>query len=195
MRKILVLLAHPKYEHSHVNLQLTKAISGLDNVEIRDLYQLYPDFDIDVQAEQEVLLLSDVIVWQHPLYWYSCPPLMKQWIDLVLEFGWAYGPGGIYLKNKLVLSSITSGGTDAAYSKEGRHGHTLEEFLLPLLQTAKLCNMRYLPPFHVGGTHRIQKDELLEAAAQYRNTILFLRDSPEIPAELGDWKTLTTYGR
>lgn len=120
---------------------------------------------------------------------------MKQWIDLVLEFGWAYGPGGIYLKNKLVLSSITSGGADADYRKEGRHGHSLQEFLLPLLQTAKLCNMRYLLPFHVGGMHRIQAEELREAAALYHNILLFLRDSPEITAEQGDWKTLTTYGR
>ena len=101
MRKILILLAHPKYEHSDVNHDLIEAVKNLEMVTVRDLYELYPDFNIDVQLEQEVLFEHEVVIWHHPIYWYSCPPLLKQWIDLVLEFGWAYGSGGIFLKDKL----------------------------------------------------------------------------------------------
>lgn len=180
MRKILVLFAHPKYEHSDANQTLINSIRNLENVQIRDLYELYPDFNINVQEEQEALFEHEVIIWQHPLYWYSCPPLLKQWIDLVLEYGWAYGPGGIFLKNKYVFNAITSGGAKEVYSNEGRNRYSIEEFLRPFEQTAYLCNMRYLPYFQLGGTHRISDSELQGVAGVYRNLILDLRDSEEI---------------
>lgn len=180
MRNILILFAHPKYEHSDANHALINSIKELENVHIRDLYELYPDFNISVQEEQEALFEHDVIIWQHPLYWYSCPPLLKQWIDLVLEYGWAYGPGGIFLKNKFILNAITSGGNSEVYSHEGKNRFTIAEFLRPFEQTAYLCNMRYLPYFHLGGTHRVSETELKEHALAYQNLILELRDSEEI---------------
>lgn len=180
MRKILILFAHPKYEQSDVNQALIREIRGLENVTIRDLYELYPDFSIDVQQEQELLFEHEVVVWHHPIYWYSCPPLLKQWIDLVLEYGWAYGQGGIYLKNKYIFNAITSGGSKEVYQHNGRNRYTMEEFLRPFEQTAYLCNMRYLPPFHVGGTHKITEDELNKQKLAYKDLILTLRDSPEI---------------
>lgn len=180
MRKVLIIFAHPKFEHSDVNFQLINAVKDLENVTIRDLYELYPDFNINIQEEQEILFEHEVVIFQHPFYWYSCPPLLKQWIDLVLEFGWAYGPGGVYLKNKYLLNAITSGGSQEVYSHEGRNRFTLEEFLRPFEQTAYLCWMRYLPPFHIGGTHQIQVDELQRKARAYKELVLQLRDEKEI---------------
>lgn len=180
MRKILILFAHPKYEHSDVNQALLEKVRPLENVIIRDLYELYPDFNINVQEEQELLFEYEVVVWHHPIYWYSCPPILKQWIDLVLEFGWAYGPGGIYLKNKYVLNAVTSGGSQEVYAHEGRNRFTMEEFLRPFEQTAYLCNMRYLPHFQVGGTHRITEDQLFQKTEEYKNLILRLRDEETI---------------
>lgn len=181
MRKILVLFAHPKYEHSDVNYSLIRAIEGLEHVQIRDLYELYPDFGINVQVEQEILFEHEVVIWHHPIYWYSCPPLLKQWIDLVLEFGWAYGPGGIFLKNKYVMNAVTSGGSTEVYTHEGRNRFTMEEFLRPFEATAYLCHMRYLAPFHVGGTHRITEKELSEKTREYQDLLITLRDSDPIP--------------
>lgn len=181
MRKILVLFAHPKFEHSDVNQVLLETIRGLENVTIRDLYELYPDFQINVQAEQELLFEHEVVVWHHPIYWYSCPPILKQWIDLVLEYGWAYGPGGIFLRNKYILNAVTSGGSEIIYSAEGKNRYTLDEFLRPFEQTAYLCDMRYLPHFHIGGTHRISQEDLDLKAKEYRDLVLTLRDSLEIP--------------
>lgn len=180
MRKVLVLFAHPKFEHSKVNQALIQAISGLENIEIRDLYELYPDFNISIQAEQEALFEAEVIIWHHPIYWYSCPPLMKQWIDLVLEFAWAYGPGGIYLKGKYVINTITSGGSQEAYQIEGRNNYKIEDFLRPFEQTARLCNMVYLPPFHVAGTHKITDTELSQKAKSYKELLLGFRDQTDL---------------
>ncbi|MDN3689953.1 NAD(P)H-dependent oxidoreductase [Cyclobacterium jeungdonense] len=164
MKNILVVMAHPKFEHSRIIKGMVNEIQEMPNVTIRDLYELYPDFNVKVQPEQEFLLLADLLIWMHPVYWYSAPALLKQWIDLVLEFNWAYGPRGNYLKGKLVFSAISTGGTDAAYTTNGKHGHDLADFLLPFRQTAALCGMKYLPPFHIGGTHEIEPQKIKQEA-------------------------------
>jgi glutathione-regulated potassium-efflux system ancillary protein KefG len=108
-----------------------------------------------------------MIIWQHPFYWYSCPPLLKQWIDLVLEFQWAYGPGGNALEGKLIFNVVTTGGAAEAYQHEGRNRFTIREYLHPFDQTALLCKMIYLPPFVVQGTHRLSHEKLEQHADLY----------------------------
>ena len=88
--KILVLFAHPYPHMSRVNRAMAEAVRDLPHVTVRDLYEIYPDFYIDVKREQALLTTHDVIVMQHPVYWYSCPSLLKEWMDSVLEYGWAY---------------------------------------------------------------------------------------------------------
>jgi len=100
-QRVLVLFAHPAVHHSRVQRALVTAARTVADITIHDLYDAYPDFDIDVAREQALLVSHDVIVWQHPFYWYSTPPLVKQWEDLVLEHGWAYGRDGNALQGKL----------------------------------------------------------------------------------------------
>jgi glutathione-regulated potassium-efflux system ancillary protein KefG len=167
MRKILILFAHPRLENSRVNLRLIEAVPRLDNITFHDLYESYPDFNIDVEREKALLLEHDVIVWHHPLYWYSSPPLLKQWIDMVLEYGWAYGTGGDNLNGKIIFNAITAGGNDDAYCPEGYNRYTIPDFLRPFQQTARLCLMEYLPPFAVLGTHGFGESEISKAAEEY----------------------------
>lgn len=115
--KILILFAHPRFEKSLNNKLLVRNIPEFDEITFHDLYECYPDFNIDVGFEKRLLTEHNVIVWQHPFYWYSAPPMLKQWIDLVLEFGWAYGPDGMQLRGKFIFNTITSGGQRAAYRK------------------------------------------------------------------------------
>lgn len=157
--KILVIFAHPLFEKSRINKSLVKQVRH-HHVTFHDLYELYPDFNINIQHEQRILLRHEIIIWMHPVYWYSCPPLLKQWIDMVLEVGWAYGPGGHALEGKMLMQVITTGGPAHSYSASGYHLHTLREFFLPFEQTTKLCRMQYLPPFVTHGTHRITSDDL-----------------------------------
>ncbi len=131
----------------------------MTGVTVNDLYERYPDFDIDIKYEQQLLLDHDIIIWQHPIYWYSSPALLKQWQDLVLQHGWAYGRTGKMLQDKKIFNAISTGGIEEAYSRSGFHEHSLKEFLLPFSQTAKLCNMDYWPPFIVHGTHRLQETD------------------------------------
>jgi len=168
-KKILILFAHPRFERSLNNSVLIQSISDVPEITIHDLYERYPDFNIDLEFEKNLLLEHDIIIWQHPFYWYSAPPLIKQWIDLVLEFGWAYGPGGKALEGKIVFNAITTGGIREAYCREGHNRFTLRELLAPFEQTAYLCKMIYLPPFAMYGTHRITAAEKEETAILYKN--------------------------
>jgi glutathione-regulated potassium-efflux system ancillary protein KefG len=190
MRKILILFAHPRFEHSVVNQALVKAVQNNAAVTFRDLYELYPDFDIDIKQEQELLLLNDVIILQHPFYWYSCPPLLKQWIDLVLEFNWAYGPGGDALSGKTIFSVLTTGGAREAYSSEGRNRFMLKQLLSPFIQTASLCKMRYLPPFAVQGTHRLGANDLENYAKDYSKLLNYLVLTEKIPDNIESYELL-----
>jgi putative NADPH-quinone reductase len=139
--RILVLFAHPALHKSRINRQLIAAIRNLENVTINDLYEEYPDFYINVKREQQLLIDHDIIIFQHPFYWYSSPAILKQWEDLVLEFGFAYGPGGIKLQQKLALSAITAGGPLSAYRRDGYNYFTIRELLTPFEQTARFCGI------------------------------------------------------
>jgi glutathione-regulated potassium-efflux system ancillary protein KefG len=171
MPRILVLFAHPRLEKSRTNRALLRRFPASDRITFRDLYELYPDFNVDVAREQALLTEHDIVVLHHPFYWYSMPPLLKQWIDLVFGFGWAYGPGGSALKGKMLFHVLTTGGGTEAYTREGFHGSTLQEFMLPLKRTATLCGMHWLPPFVVHGTNKLSDAELERTAEQYHRLL------------------------
>lgn len=182
MPRVLVLFAHPRLEKSRTNRALLSRVPKHKHITFRDLYEHYPDFNIDIGREQQLLLQHDIIVWHHPLYWYSAPPLLKQWIDLVLTFGWAYGPDGRALVGKAVQAVLTTGGADVAYTKEGFHGWTMEEFLRPLQRTATLCGMRWNDPFVVHGTNKLSQAELEGYAERYAALLLDLARDAGGPA-------------
>lgn len=179
MKKILILFAHPKFEKSRANNALISRIKNVDNITFHDLYEEYPNFHIDVKREQTLLQQHDIIIWQHPFYWYSSPAILKQWQDMVLEFNWAYGPEGKALEGKTVMNVITTGGTRDVYCSEGYNSFTVNQFLRPFEQTAKLCSMHYLPPFAVMGTHSISDDEIENYANQYETLLDILQSNFE----------------
>ena len=186
MAKILILFAHPALEKSRIHVGLLNSIRGLEGVTLHDLYEVYPDLDIDVDREQALLQQHDIILFQHPFYWYSAPAIIKQWQDLVLEHGWAYGHTGTALKGKRTGNVVTAGGSRESYTPEGHHGHTIHEFLLPFRQTAYLCNMIYLPPFVIHGTHRLENKDLPFCCQTYRDVLENLRDGHFTQAALGE---------
>lgn len=175
--RILILFAHPALEKSRVNRQLIKAVRGMDSIAIHDLYEQYPNFHINVKFEQELLVTHDIIIFQHPFYWYSSPAILKEWQDLVLEHGFAYGDNGTALRGKKLLSAITTGGSEQAYCRQGHNYFTIRELLAPFEQTAHLCGMEYLPPFVIHGTHQLQEArQISRYVKDYQTMILMLRD-------------------
>jgi glutathione-regulated potassium-efflux system ancillary protein KefG len=154
-----------------VNRALLNGIDQLPGVTLQDLYEQYPDFNIDVEKEKQLLTEHQVIIWHHPFYMYGGPALLKQWMDLVLEYGWAHGRGVYALKDKIIFNALTSGGTREAYTTNGHNRFTVREFLAPFDQTARLCKMSYLPPFVVQGTHLLTEAELALHAVLYRTLL------------------------
>lgn len=176
-RRILILFAHPVAERSRVGRRLLDAAAELGGVTVHDLYERYPRFDIDVPREQAALREHDVVVWHHPFYWYAAPALLKEWVDLVLEHGWAYGEGGTALAGKLALSAVTTGGPASAYAPGGYNRFSMRTLLSPWDQTAALCGMRYLAPFVVHGSLRVTgPEELAPYTTDYVRLLAALRD-------------------
>jgi glutathione-regulated potassium-efflux system ancillary protein KefG len=181
---VLVVFAHPRLEASVVQRRLLDGIRGLDRITIHDLYYSYPDFHIDIEAEKARILQHDYIILQHPFYWYSVPAIIKEWLDLVLEFNWAYGPGGDALQGKFLMSVLSTGGDEHAYRAGGRNRFPIESFLAPLNQTAHLCGMGWLKPFIVYSGRRLSPSELMEKANAYRRMLTGLADGSIDPLSL-----------
>ena len=177
MAKVLVLHAHPRPDRSEINIVLAEAARRVQGVTLVDLYAEYPTFEIDVDREQQRLLDHDVVVFQHPVYWYSSPALLKEWQDLVLEHGFAYGAGGTALEGKVLLNAVTCGARREVYSCDGGYRHELRGFFAPFEQTALLCRMRYLPPFSLyAAGHAIEEGRLEEHVADYERLLSALVD-------------------
>lgn len=177
MKKVLINFAHPAFSRSMINRALRSAVEGLEGVTFHDLYAAYPDFLIDVNEEQRLCETHEVIIFQHPFYWYSTPSIMKEWLDLVLQHSWAYGSQGRALAGKLFLQAFTAGGDDTTYRREGLNQFTIGELTSPYRATANLCSMTWLPPFTVLGIHRgLSEAKISSHAEEYRRAVIALRD-------------------
>ena len=133
--KVLLLYAHPESQDSVANRVLLEPALQLPNVTVHDLYAHYPDFFIDIAYEQDLLRQHEVIVFQHPLYTWSCPALLKEWLDRVLSRGFASGAGGNELAGKYWRSVITTGEPESAYRRDANR-YPMNDILRPFDLTA-----------------------------------------------------------
>ena len=172
---IVVYFAHLDIEHSVINRTLCKAVRDLPNVDFRDLHELYPDFFIDVPTEQAILRDADLIVFQHPIYWYAAPAIFKHFQDTVWLQGFAYGTEGTALHGKDFLLVVSTGAPAEEYGPGGAHHYTFEELIRPMEQTARFCGMRFLPPLLLQGGHDLPQAVIDEHAMDYRR---FLENYP-----------------
>jgi len=169
--RVLVLLAHPSLHHSRINRALRDAVSDIPSVTVHDLYDAYPDFYIDKQREQDLADEHDLIVFQHPLYWYSTTPILKLWQDVVFERGFAYGKNGTALQAKDFLQVISTGGKAKAYQHEGHNHFTISEILTPMKATTQMCGLKYHDPFIVHQSYEISNESLVEHVLCYRQLL------------------------
>ncbi len=177
MNKILINFAHPAKSKSKINMALRKAVEDLEGVTVNDLYENYPDFMIDVKREQELCKEHDIILFQYPFYWFQPPSIVKEWLDLVLAHGWAYGMEGKALEGKLFVQAISAGGDDSAYQSNGSNQFTIKELNAAYIGIASLCKMDWIPPFTVLGIHRgLPNDKIRFHAENYRRFVVALRE-------------------
>lgn len=176
MAKVLVYYAHPGARYSRVNTKMAQAARSVAEITFIDLYARYPRQTIDVDAEQKLLLDHDVILFQFPLFWYSTPSIIKEWQDLVLETGFAYGKGGNRLAGKVFMLAITASGSSDAYTKAGHQNFPLRTFLTPLEQTARLCQMRFVPPYVLHSALQVDSTGVADHVAGYTRLLAALKD-------------------
>lgn len=162
-----VFAFHPDLKNgSRVNQTLAQVARDAD-IQVRDLYALYPDFDIDVAAEQAALTEADRIVLQFPIYWYQTPALLKQWFDAVLQYGWAYGTNGNALQGKEILLAASFGAGADDYTTDGRFHTTIPEIFKPIEAIQYHTGLKFLEPFTITGTLNLSDEALAEAAKAY----------------------------
>ena len=147
MAKVIHYYAHPGHRHSHTNKAMWQAATQIPDITHVDLYAEYPRHQIDIDKEQQRLMDHDVIIMQFPLFWYSSPSLVKEWIDLTLERGFAFGEGGDKLKDKVFALAVSTAGSQDAYAPDGYQRLPLRTYLVPFEQTAWLTQMRFLAPY------------------------------------------------
>ena len=177
---VLILAAHPDLAHSRVTRALLARAREAPRVRVRDLYALYPDYVVDAHAEQVALDAARLVVWLHPIHWYGMPPLMKLWLDQVLSFGWAYGPGGHALQGKDLWLVTSTGGPGESYHPASYNRYFFDAFLPPYDQTAALIGMRFLPPMVLYAAHRVSAAEVDEHARIFGERLASYPDWPEL---------------
>ena len=170
--KTLVILAHPKINESKANKRWKDELFKYpQEIKVHELYIEYPNWNIDVQKEQNLLMQYEHIILQFPLFWFNCPPLLKKWLDEVFEYNWAYGPQGNKLKGKKIWLAVTAGGKMEYYRHGGKNKFSLDEIFIPFEETVNYAQGIYLPYFSVYGVsshiNELNDDKLSKNARDY----------------------------
>ena len=154
MKKVLLVAGHTYPEISVANKEIVKELTAaIPGLVVDDLVKLYPDFKIDVKAEQQKLLDADVVIIQSPLFWYSASSIVMRWWEETMSHGWAYGSTGTAMKGKKIVFALTAGAPIDGYVT-GDYGITDKEILNRFKVSADLCGMDYLGGRLTGGTPR-----------------------------------------
>lgn len=168
--KTIVIVAHPNIAASTVNKRWAAEAETLGkDVAVHEIYSLYPNWQIDVEKEQKLLEQYDNVVFQFPLYWYNCPPLLKKYMDDVLAYGWAYGSTGGKLKGKNFAVAVSTGAPAEVYAGDASKQGSLASILTPFKCSAEFCGMTYKGFFSVSGALNIAPEALETSAEGYKD--------------------------
>lgn len=167
--KTLIIAGHPDVNRSRISKAWTEMLKQQTDITVHVLSEAYPDRKINIAAEQALLDRHDRLIFQYPLYWYSTPPILKQWFDEVLEYGWAFGPGGEHLKGKEIGIAISTVGTAASYQPGGYNLFTIRDIAKPVEALANYVGALYLPPFALHNANHVTDEELAASSEAYLN--------------------------
>ncbi|MCI2802649.1 NAD(P)H-dependent oxidoreductase [Staphylococcus pettenkoferi] len=174
--KPLIIITHPNLNTSTVNQYWRDKLNQhTDQLDIHELYTTYPDANIDIDYEQKLLMEHDYIIFQFPFYWYSYPPLLKQYFDQVFTYGWAYGSEGNALKGKTFAAAVSVGAQAAQYAEDGPLGYTFETLISPFISTARFVGAQFGGYHTLYGALNPSQETLEENAQQYLHFIQSLK--------------------
>jgi glutathione-regulated potassium-efflux system ancillary protein KefF len=167
-------MAHPALSRSRVNAALLQAARQVEGTEVLDLYGTYPDYSIDIAAEQAALERAQRLVLVYPVHWYGMPALLKLWVDEVFQVGWAYGPGTSALQGKTLLTVVSTGGALDDYQPDAAHAAPFEAYLPAVRQFARYCGMGFETPMVLHGAHGVEADKLAQHAKAFQDRLAAL---------------------
>lgn len=175
MKKTLIVVTHPNIEKSIINKCWIEELNKYpEQFTIHELYKAYPEGKIHVQQEQLLIEQHTNVVLQFPLYWFSSPPLLKQWLDDVFTYGWAYGSSGNKLKNKKVALAVSTGIREEDYSEDSLYQISMKNVLKPFELTMQYVQADYQPAFILYGAnnepeakHKITSQAIHQSAVNY----------------------------
>ncbi|MBL4814805.1 MAG: NAD(P)H dehydrogenase [Shewanella sp.] len=121
---VLLIDGHPDLNQSTANAVILKHYKQNTTWTINHL----GGRALNLPEEQAALLIADVVIIQFPLYWSSFPAILKNWVDDVFTFNFAFGPNGSLLKNKKLVFSITAGAKEDSYAKNGFNLMPIEDY-------------------------------------------------------------------
>jgi glutathione-regulated potassium-efflux system ancillary protein kefF len=149
MPKALIVYGHPTPELSTANAETLRVVTETlgENVEVRELASHRVNGSFDIAAEQQALMEADVIVLQFPVFWYSVPALLKQWLDDVFTYGFAYGSDGDKLAGKTLVVAASAGANAEIYAE--KLPNNFPEIFNPLENTAAFSRMKWAEPVYV----------------------------------------------
>ncbi|WP_076460061.1 NAD(P)H-dependent oxidoreductase [Limosilactobacillus caccae] len=139
--KTLVIVAHPQLDSSATEAFFKTAARQADNVTWHEL-----TIPFDVVHEQQLLHSANRIILQFPMYWYSAPAILKQWLDEA----WTT----TLTTNRLVKGHelgivVTVAHPAQAFMPGASQQFTIAELLRPYQALAHATGMKYLPPLPV----------------------------------------------
>lgn len=175
--KTLLIVSHPDIIESHSQQYFLSSIKGREDVTVHILESLYPDGKIDVKKEQELLKQHDRILFQFPFYWYSSPPLLKHWQDVVLEEGFAYGDNGNKLNGKEFGLIVMIGVPEREYQAGGKELFSFNELTKPYQAIANKTGMHYLRPLPIYQFGYMEEDQKMDTLISYWQMLTMVNDN------------------
>ena len=144
-------------------------------------------FAPDIETELRKIEACDLMIWQFPLWWFGLPAILKGWVDRVFAMGRAYGGGKVYgtgvWRGKRALLSLTTGGPEPAYLKDGFNGD-LAGILRPIHRgVLEFCGFDVLAPQVTWGPVRLTDEQRAAALAAWAERLRHIEAEP--PIEVG----------
>lgn len=150
-----------------VNKEWVESIKReLPEVDLHLLHTARKQKEFDIKAEQKLIDSHDTIVFQFPVYWFSCPALLKQWMDEVLTPDWAYMANYAF-EGKRVAFAASAGSSAADYSANGSVGMELEDVLRSMRLSVGYLKAKYCGLHSCFSAVGIGKDALKQNAMEY----------------------------
>ncbi len=163
--KTLVINGHNDLSTSRINKAwLAELAAHHPEITVHNLCEANTHCNFDVAKEQKLLLEHDRVVFMFPVHWYGPTSLLHRWIEQVLAYGFAYGEGGDKVAGKELMLVMSLGGPQEAYTTTGSNGYSVEEFLAPMIATAKFVRMTMLPMYKLFNIFMLDEVAVAESA-------------------------------